>query len=202
MTSPPLSSRQRFPVQHRKRWTAKSPTRLKRKSGLLRVLIRFNRPPREGISVVQIQFTLETSGDVGAADVRAKIDQAIPFLPTEAKRPVVAKFGGDAAPVLQFVLAGQGASIRDLTEYADKTMRPQIESMNGVGEVQIIGGRLRQINVLIDPNKMRSLGISISDLRNALTSQNAQVPGGSLDQGDRKVSVRTMSPCGVAGRTE
>lgn len=147
----------------------------------------------EGISVVQVQFTLETSGDVGAADVRSKIDQAIPFLPTEAKRPVVAKFGGDAAPVLQFVLAGQGASIRDLTEYADKTMRPQIESMNGVGEVQIIGGRLRQINVLIDPNKMRSLGISVSDLRNALTSQNAQVPGGSIDQGDRKVSVRTVS---------
>jgi HAE1 family hydrophobic/amphiphilic exporter-1 len=147
----------------------------------------------EGISVVQIGFTLETNGDIGAADVRSKIDQAIPNLPDEAERPIVNKFGGDAAPVLQFVLSGEGATIRDLTEYADKTLRPQIESLNGVGEVAIIGGRLRQINVLTDPYKLRALGISVLDLQNALRTQNAQVPGGSLDQGDRKVSVRTES---------
>lgn len=147
----------------------------------------------EGISVVQISFTLETNGDVGAADVRGKIDQAIPNLPDEAERPVVNKFGGDASPVLQFVLSGEGASIRDLTEYADKTMRPQIESLNSVGEVAIIGGRLRQINVLTDPYKLRSLGLSVLDLQNALRTQNAQVPGGTLDQGNRKISVRTES---------
>ncbi|MBC8135211.1 MAG: efflux RND transporter permease subunit, partial [Fibrella sp.] len=147
----------------------------------------------EGISVVQISFTLETNGDVGAADVRGKIDQAVPNLPEEAERPVVNKFGGDASPVLQFVLSGEGASIRDLTEYADKTMRPQIESLNSVGEVAIIGGRLRQINILTDPYKLRALGLSVLDLQNAVRSQNAQVPGGSIDQGDRKISVRTES---------
>ncbi len=147
----------------------------------------------EGISVVQIQFTLETSGDVGAADVRSKIDQAIPNLPNEAERPVVLKIGGDSSPVIQFVLAGEGASIRDLTEYADKTLRPQIESQNGVGEVQIIGGRLRQINVQVDPYRLRSLGLSVIDIQNALRLQNAQVPGGFLNQGDRRVSVRTLS---------
>ncbi|MBC8142326.1 MAG: efflux RND transporter permease subunit [Armatimonadetes bacterium] len=147
----------------------------------------------EGISVVQIQFTLETNGDTGAADVRSKIDQAIRNLPDEAERPVVLKIGGDSSPVIQFVLAGEGASIRDLTEYADKTLRPQIESQNGVGEVQIIGGRLRQINVQVDPYRLRSLGLSVIDLQNALRAQNAQVPGGFLDQGDRRVSVRTRS---------
>ncbi len=147
----------------------------------------------EGISVVQISFTLETNGDVGAADVRGKIDQAVPNLPDEAERPVVNKFGGDAAPVLQFVLSGEGASIRDLTEYADKTLRPQIESLNSVGEVTITGGRFRQINVLTDPYKLRALGLTVLDLQNALRVQNAQVPGGSIDQGDRKISVRTES---------
>ena len=147
----------------------------------------------DGISVVQVQFTLETNGDIGAADARAKIDQAIPNLPTEAKRPIVSKFGGDAAPILQFALSGKSATIRDLTEYADKQLRPQIESLNGVGQVDIIGARFRQINILIDPVKLRSLGLTVVDIRNALQAQNSQVPGGSLDQGDRKISVRTVS---------
>ncbi|GAB4457007.1 MAG: efflux RND transporter permease subunit [Armatimonadaceae bacterium] len=145
----------------------------------------------EGISVVQVQFVLEKDGDLGAQEVRAKIDQAIPNLPTGTERPIVQKLGGDAAPILNFVLSGQ-ASIRDLTEYADKTVRPQLESIFGVGEVRIVGGRARQINVLLDPYKLRSYGVTVLDVRNALATQNQQVPGGTLDQGDRRISVRTQ----------
>jgi HAE1 family hydrophobic/amphiphilic exporter-1 len=145
----------------------------------------------DGISVVQMQFVLERNGDVAAQDVRSKIDLAIPNLPKNVDRPIVQKFGGDAAPILNFVLSGD-ASIRDLTEYADKTLRPQLESINGVGEVTILGGRLRQINVLLDPYKLRSFGLSVIDVRNALSSQNQQVPGGDLDQGSRRISVRTQ----------
>lgn len=145
----------------------------------------------DGISVVQMQFVLERNGDVAAQDVRAKIDLAIPNLPKAADRPIVQKFGGDAAPILNFVLSGE-ASIRDLTEYADKTLRPQLESINGVGQVNILGGRLRQINVLLDPYKLRAFGLTVIDVRNALASQNLQVPGGALDLGDRRISVRTQ----------
>ncbi len=146
----------------------------------------------EGVSNVTLQFTLETDGDQAAQDVRSKIDLVIPNLPEDAERPIVQKFAGDSAPILNFTLAGPGASIRDLTEYADKTLRPQIESINGVGQVRIIGGRNRQINVLVDPNRLRSFDLSVVDVRNALMAGNLQVPGGSVEQGDRRVSVRTQ----------
>jgi HAE1 family hydrophobic/amphiphilic exporter-1 len=146
----------------------------------------------EGVSVVSIQFVLERDGDVAAQDVRSKIDLAIPNLPNDAERPIVQKFGSDASPIMQFTLSAENTSIRDLSEYSDKTLRPQLEAINGVGEVQIIGGRLRQINVLIDPYKLRSLGLTPVEVRDALRRQNQQVPGGSADQGDRRLSVRTL----------
>ncbi|HVK04686.1 MAG TPA: efflux RND transporter permease subunit, partial [Armatimonadaceae bacterium] len=146
----------------------------------------------EGVSVVTVQFTLETNGDVAAQEVRSKIDLAIPNLPEDAERPIVQKFSGDSAPILNFTLAGANASIRDLTEYADKTLRPQLESLNGVGQVRITGGRFRQINVLIDPNKLRSFGLTPVDVRNAIVTGNLQVPGGSVEQGDRRISIRTQ----------
>ncbi|MBC8104316.1 MAG: efflux RND transporter permease subunit [Cytophagales bacterium] len=146
----------------------------------------------EGVSVVTIQFVLERNGDEAAQDVRSKIDLAIPNLPEDAERPIVQKFGSDAAPIMQFTLSAENTSIRDLSEYSDKTLRPQLESINGVGEVQIIGGRLRQINVLVDPYKLRSFGLTAVGVRDALRRQNQQVPGGSFDEGERRLSVRTQ----------
>jgi hydrophobic/amphiphilic exporter-1 (mainly G- bacteria), HAE1 family len=150
-----------------------------------------NSTSAEGISVTRVQFVLEKNGDIGAQEVRAKIDLAIPNLPTGTERPIVQKFGADSAPIYQFILSGD-STIRDLTEYADKQLRPQLESINGVGEVRILGGKARQINVLADPNKLRAFGLTVLDVRNALQTGNLQVPGGSLEQGDRKISVRTQ----------
>jgi HAE1 family hydrophobic/amphiphilic exporter-1 len=146
----------------------------------------------EGVAVTTIQFVLERNGDVAAQDVRAKVDLALPNLPENAERPIVQKFGADASPILNFTLNSDNASIRDLTEYADKTLRPQLESLNGVGQVQIVGGRARQINVLIDPYKLRALNLTAIDIRRALQSQNLQVPGGAVDQGTERISVRTQ----------
>ncbi|MES2463044.1 MAG: efflux RND transporter permease subunit [Armatimonadota bacterium] len=146
----------------------------------------------EGVSVVALQFVLERNGDVAAQDVRSKIDLAIPNLPDDAERPIVQKFGSDASPIMQFTLSAENTSIRELSEYSDKTLRPQLEAINGVGEVQIIGGRLRQINVLIDPFKLRAVGLTAVDVRDAVRRQNQQVPGGSSDQGNRRLSVRTQ----------
>jgi HAE1 family hydrophobic/amphiphilic exporter-1 len=146
----------------------------------------------EGVSVVSIQFDLSKNGDVAAQEVRAKVDLALPNLPDIAERPVVQKFSAEDAPVLGFTLAAPGATLRDLTEYADKTLRPQIESISGVGEVQIVGGRERQINVLVDPYRLRAFDLTVADVANALRSQNLQVPGGSLEQGERRLSLRTQ----------
>ena len=69
-----------------------------------------------------------------------------------------------------------------MTEFADKVMRRQIESVNGVGQVQIIGGRKRQVNVVLDGDKLRGYNLTVAQVSQALQSQNLEVPGGRVEQ--------------------
>src|SRR4029079_11471065 len=83
------------------------------------------------------------------------------------------------------------APIRDITEFADKKLRRRIGSINGVGQVLIIGGRPRQINVVVDTEKLASQGLTTAQVNAALQSQNVQIPGGKVEQGLRDLSLRT-----------
>lgn len=146
----------------------------------------------EGVSVVIVMFALEKNSDVAANEVRAKVDLALPHLPKEADKPVIQKMDSGSVAVLTVALAAKSADIRELTEFADKQFRPQLENVSGVGQVEIIGGQARQINVALDAYALRSYDLSAADVEAALASQNLQVPGGSLDEGTRRVSVRTQ----------
>ncbi len=143
----------------------------------------------EGISQVFVQFELEKDPDVAAQEVRDKINEILPDLPSDAEQPVIAKFDTDAAPVL-YVSVSADRSIRELSEFADKTLRREIESLPGVGQVNIIGGRLRQVNLWLDPSRLRAYGLTVAGVTQAIANQNLQQPGGNLDQGDRTLNVR------------
>lgn len=145
----------------------------------------------EGISSVVIGFMLEKNADAAFNEVRAKVDLAMADLPKDADKPVVQKIDSGSSAILSIALSSNSTSVRDLTEFADKKLRPQIENVNGVGEVEILGGQSRQINVMLDANALRAYNLSAIDVANALQAGNLQVPGGALDQGDRRISVRT-----------
>lgn len=144
----------------------------------------------EGSSVVRIQFLLEKDGDVAAQEVRDRVNAILGDLPRDADPPVIEKVDPDASPVLSIVLSGP-ASARDITEFADKTLRRQIESILGVGQVRIVGGRPRQINIIVDSSKAAGLGITSAEVVRALQSQNVQLPGGKVEQGARDLTLRT-----------
>jgi HAE1 family hydrophobic/amphiphilic exporter-1 len=144
----------------------------------------------EGISIVTIQFDLEKNGDVAAQEVRDKVSSVLGDLPRAADPPIVQRLETDAEPVLSIALSGP-ATIRDMTEFADKTIKRQIESTLGVGQVRIIGGRERQINIIPDTEKLGSVGLTVADLTRALQSQNVQIPGGQVEQGLRDLTLRT-----------
>src|SRR5207253_10152654 len=99
-----------------------------------------------GTVIVIVTFNLNRQIDVAAQDVRDKVAIAIRNLPREILPPVVSKFDNDQAPVVTIALSGE-RSLRELTEIADKTVRPQLERSAGVGEVRIVGGLLRAVNV-------------------------------------------------------
>ena len=145
----------------------------------------------EGISQVFVQFVLEKDVNVAAQEVENRVQTVIPNLPETAEQPTVQKLDSDAAPVLRIVVSGR-SSLRDVTELADKKIKQRLESVSGVGQISIIGGRERQINVWIDPDKMRSYSVTAGEISNALRQQNAEFPSGRLDEGQTETSIRTL----------
>src|SRR5436190_6471035 len=144
----------------------------------------------EGISQVMIGFLLDKDVDVAAQEVRDKINGVLPLLPRTIQQPRVDRFDPDAAPVLSLALSAN-KPVRDITEYADKVLRRKLESVNGVGQVLVLGGRKRQINIWLDADRLRSYNLTVNDVARALQAQNIETPGGRVDQGLRSLTLRT-----------
>ncbi|HEY6186913.1 MAG TPA: efflux RND transporter permease subunit [Pyrinomonadaceae bacterium] len=145
----------------------------------------------EGVSQVFITFLLEKNADVAAQEVRDKVNLAIPDLPETAEEPIIQKLDTDAAPVLRIAVSAP-RSLREVTDVADKQIKERIESINGVGQVQIVGGRQREIQVWVDPDKMRAYNVTVAEVAAAVRAQNLEVPGGRVDEGTRELTVRTL----------
>ncbi len=145
----------------------------------------------EGVSQVFVVFVLEKDVNVAAQEVENRVQTVIPNLPDTAEQPTVQKLDSDAAPVLRIVVSAP-TSLRDVTETAKNKVKERIESVNGVGQVTMIGGQERQINVWVDPDKMRAYNITPAEVSNALRIQNVEFPSGRLDEGQKETAVRTM----------
>ena len=145
----------------------------------------------EGLSSVRVAFLLDKDGDVAAQEIRDKVSQTLPDLPETAETPVITKMDPDAQPVLQIAVSAN-RDIREITELADKTIRPRLENVAGVGEIRLVGGLRREIRVWVDPDRMRAYGLSVADVAGALRQQNVEMPAGSVNEGDTELTVRTL----------
>ena len=123
--------------------------------------------------------------------MRAKVDPVIRDLPETADPPVVQKQDPDSFPILMFSVSAP-MPVVELTTYLEQNVQKRLESVNGVGEVLLFGARRREIQVQIDPDRLNAYGLSTTDVAAALRSQNLELPGGRLEQGNRELSVRTV----------
>jgi hydrophobic/amphiphilic exporter-1 (mainly G- bacteria), HAE1 family len=144
----------------------------------------------EGVSQVIISFLLSKDTNVAAQEVRDKVNSVLPQLPRTIQQPRVDRLDPDAAPVLSIAVSAN-RPIRDITEYADKVLRRQLESVGGVGQAVVLGGRQRQINVWLDADRLRAQNLTVTDVSRALQTQNVEIPGGRVDQGARSLTLRT-----------
>jgi HAE1 family hydrophobic/amphiphilic exporter-1 len=149
----------------------------------------------ENVSVVTISFDLEKDADVAAQEVRDRINAILGDLPADAEPPVILKLDPDAIPVIGVALTGP-ASEREVSEYADKMLRRRLETVSGVGQVTVVGLRPRQVNVVVDNQKLASQGLTAAHVMAALQSQNVQIPGGRVEQGARDLTLRTYGRVG------
>ncbi|HKV11635.1 MAG TPA: efflux RND transporter permease subunit [Thermoanaerobaculia bacterium] len=144
-----------------------------------------------GTSFVIVTFDLSRDIDTAAQDIRDRVSTVLRRLPDDVQPPIIAKFNNDSSPVLTVALSAD-RPIRELTELADKVAKVQLERSGGVGEVQIVGGLERAINVWIDPDRLAAYGIPITAVREALIRQNSEVPGGNVTGATREQTLRTM----------
>jgi HAE1 family hydrophobic/amphiphilic exporter-1 len=149
----------------------------------------------EGVSQVFVQFVLEKDVDVAAQEVRDHINAIVPNLPQGIDLPIVTKIDPDAAPIL-YIAVEADKPVREITELADKVIRRQIESISGVGQVTIVGGRKRQINVRLDPIQLRATGLTAAAVELAIATQNLTTPGGNVDTGPKELTLRVRGRVG------
>ncbi|MGL4767403.1 MAG: efflux RND transporter permease subunit [Formosimonas sp.] len=145
----------------------------------------------EGLSVVVAQFELGTDIKKALQDVRGKIDQVKKGLRDEVSDPVISQNDPTAAAMMSLVISG-GAdrSLRDLTDIADNTIVPKIQTVKGVGDVSINGGVKRQVNITLNAAKMESLGVGVNEIANAIKANNQELPAGSIDNNEKQIIVQ------------
>jgi HAE1 family hydrophobic/amphiphilic exporter-1 len=145
----------------------------------------------EGVAIIVVQFDLSKDEDVGVQEVRDKINAIQSTLPDGVEPPVVSKFETDAIPILTLAVSGQ-RDFREVTEIARRKIKERLETVSGVGSIQLAGGRTRAMNVIVDTDKLAAYGLSIDEVRTALVRQNQEVPGGRLDQGAKEQVLRIL----------
>lgn len=145
----------------------------------------------DGGSYVIITFSLERNVDAAVQDVRDAVAGIANRLPPTVDPPVVSKSDLDSSPIMTLAVSGPRTA-SELYYLADRFVKGIIESAQGVGEVTIAGAADRAIQVDVDAQRLAAYGITILQVRDALMRQNAEVPGGRLDEGRRERSLRTL----------
>lgn len=145
----------------------------------------------EGGGFVIVTFTLEKDINEAVDDVREKVSSAVRQMPQNVLPPVVRKADPDSDPVVSVALSGD-VSLRELTEVADKIVRRDIETVDGVASADIYGGRTRQINMMLDLNKLNGYNLTAQEVERAIQTENVESPGGRIVRGPSELGVRTM----------
>ncbi|MCP4038478.1 MAG: efflux RND transporter permease subunit, partial [bacterium] len=142
------------------------------------------------LSLVYVEFGLDYDVRVKAQEVRDAVAAARGELPRDVEPPVIQRLDPDASPILAIILAGPD-SIRTLSEFADKRVKPRLERIPGVGSVSLVGDRKREIRVWIDPLRLGGYGLTIDEVLAAFEREHVELPGGRVETERREWVLRT-----------
>ncbi|MCC8408323.1 efflux RND transporter permease subunit [Mucilaginibacter sp. UR6-1] len=152
-------------------------------------LDQINSTSQEGVSQITVQLKAGTDVDKAERDIQRKADQAQNDLPDDIDRPVVNKINLEETPVIK---AGVTSTLapKALYDMVDQQLQPVLQNVTGVGQVNIIGGDERQIQVNIDQGKLRAYGLSITQVTDAVNNANQSFPAGSIETKNQQVSIQ------------
>jgi HAE1 family hydrophobic/amphiphilic exporter-1 len=144
----------------------------------------------ENVGFVIIQFKLEVNPDKALQDVRDKVAAVTKQLPSDLEPPIVEQFDVNSQAIMAVAVSGPQEA-RELTALAKDVIKQRLQTIPGVGGVEIVGGQEREFKVWINPEKLESRGLDVSDVVSALRMQNVEIPGGRIDMGAKEYVVKT-----------
>jgi len=148
----------------------------------------------EGRAQILIEFNLSSNAREKVQDVRDKVQVALAELPPDMDPPIVDKVDPDAAPIISVMIAGD-LPIAELTAFADDVAKERLQRLDGVGAVKLVGGRERAVRIWLDNERLRAFGVTADDVRRAIQSEHAKLPGGRMetDARMREFGVKTVA---------
>ncbi len=147
----------------------------------------------QGVSNVTLQFSTGINLGTAANDVAQALHSVARKLPSTASLPSITETNPSATPILSLSLSGKLNQTQMYT-LAQNTITPAIESVPGVGSVNVQGGLIPQVNVQVHESAMLAYGVTLPQIRAALAAQNSNVPSGAINNGSQTYSVSTNSP--------
>jgi len=158
----------------------------------VRGLVKVNSSSAQGVSVVRLVFDWKTDINFAAMESREKLDLIRNSLPQDAQRPVVLKYDPNTAPLMMLACVPKSRGDKELRRFIEKSIKPRFRRIDGVGGVKISGGYLPEIHVNVNPAKLYSVKMTLSDIVQMISRANYNTPAGPLPEGNREVMVRTI----------
>jgi len=144
----------------------------------------------EGVSQIFIEFEWDTNIDAAAQDVREKLSWVTDYLPKDCDTPMVLKYNITNMPILQYGVTGM-ANTLELREYLRSSVKTKLERSDGISQVGLYGGKIREIQVLLDPVKLKATNTSLDQIRQSILGNNMSMSGGDVVIDQKEYMIRT-----------
>jgi HAE1 family hydrophobic/amphiphilic exporter-1 len=145
-----------------------------------------------GVSTTNIEFQLGTDLQKATDEVRTAVERTRAVMPASIDPPRVTRVNIDSAPIVTYAVSSQTMSAQDLSWFIDNTVARALQSERGVAQVARVGGVEREINVIVDPDRMAARGVTAPQINDALRLYFADNPGGRAEIGGREQTVRVL----------
>jgi HAE1 family hydrophobic/amphiphilic exporter-1 len=148
---------------------------------------------QEGLSNIVVLFRLEVSTQVASQDVRSKVGAVRGELPREIEEPIVQRIDPGALPIISVAVNAPGLTPQAATDLADKRIKRGLETVAGVGAVNLVGEATREIQVVVDRSRLEAYHLSLAEVVQAIGRENVDAPAGSADRGAIEALVRVAA---------
>lgn len=146
---------------------------------------------QDGLSQIVAEFEIGEDPADKSLEVREKISTILADLPDDAEDPIIQRFDPDAEPIMSLVISGE-RPLKEITTFTKDVIKKRLESVRGVGAVQLAGGEEREIQIELDRSRLEAFHIPVGEIAAAIGQANVEIPVGRMDQGKSEITVRAL----------